>query len=179
MTLMTRVARLFRADLHALLDRVEEPEALLRQALREMDEALAEDRRRLQAMTRDQARLATREAESASTLARLDGELDLCFGAGNDELARTLVKRKLEAQRLAQLLARRRSTLDDARGALRDAVDEQQARLEALRQKADLLTEERARADDEPWPAEPDAAIRDADVEVAWLRERQQRRATP
>ena len=47
MALITRVGRLFRADLHAVLDRVEEPEVLLRQAIREMEEELAEDRQRL------------------------------------------------------------------------------------------------------------------------------------
>ena len=47
MALITRVGRLFRADLHAVLDRVEEPEVLLRQAIREMEEELAEERQRL------------------------------------------------------------------------------------------------------------------------------------
>ena len=41
MPLVDRVARLFRADLHAVMDRIEEPDVLLRQALREMEEELA------------------------------------------------------------------------------------------------------------------------------------------
>ena len=47
MTLINRVSRLFRADLHAVLDRVEEPDLLLHQAVREMEDDLAADRRRL------------------------------------------------------------------------------------------------------------------------------------
>ena len=47
MALMTRVARLFRADLHAVLDRIEEPEVLLRQALREMEDGVNGERRAL------------------------------------------------------------------------------------------------------------------------------------
>ena len=34
MPLINRVSRLFRADLHAVLDRIEEPDVLLRQAAR-------------------------------------------------------------------------------------------------------------------------------------------------
>ena len=43
MALITRVSRLFQADLHAVLDRIEEPEVLLKQAVREMEEELARD----------------------------------------------------------------------------------------------------------------------------------------
>jgi len=46
MLLISRISRLFRADLHAVLDRIEEPEALLRQAIREMEELLAQDEQR-------------------------------------------------------------------------------------------------------------------------------------
>ena len=46
MALITRVSRLFQADFHAVLDRIEEPEVLLRQAVREMEEELARDEQR-------------------------------------------------------------------------------------------------------------------------------------
>ena len=38
MALINRMSRLFTADVHAVLDRIEEPEALLKQAIREMEE---------------------------------------------------------------------------------------------------------------------------------------------
>ena len=41
MALIKRLSRLFAADLHAVLDQIEEPEALLKQAVREMEEELA------------------------------------------------------------------------------------------------------------------------------------------
>jgi phage shock protein A len=40
MALINRVARLFRADFHAVLDQIEEPELMLRQAIRDMAEEL-------------------------------------------------------------------------------------------------------------------------------------------
>ncbi|ETW92791.1 MAG: hypothetical protein ETSY1_42105 [Candidatus Entotheonella factor] len=36
MTLMMRITRLFKADMHGLLDLLEEPEAVLKQAIRDM-----------------------------------------------------------------------------------------------------------------------------------------------
>ena len=41
MELINRIARLFKADFHAVLDQIEEPEALLRQAIRDMEDELA------------------------------------------------------------------------------------------------------------------------------------------
>ena len=60
MTLIARVSRLFRADLHAVLDRVEEPDLVLRQAVREMEEDLARDGRRADALDLRQRRLLAR-----------------------------------------------------------------------------------------------------------------------
>ena len=45
MALITRFSRLFRADLHAVLDRIEEPDVILRQAVREMEEVPLQTRR--------------------------------------------------------------------------------------------------------------------------------------
>ena len=37
MALINRLSRLFKADFHAVLDQIEEPELLLKQAIREME----------------------------------------------------------------------------------------------------------------------------------------------
>ncbi len=175
MALITRLTRLFRADLHAVLDRMEEPDLLLKQALREMEEALASDERRLRASTRERDQLLARTADLDRSLDSMAGELDLCFAAGKDDLARALVRRRLEAERLRALLQRKRQDLDAELAALQERVRENRVRLEAVRQKAELLAEEDARPPHEGWPA-PDLTVGDADVEVAFLREQQKRR---
>ena len=48
MALVTRLSRLFQADFHAVLDRIEEPDLQLRQAVREMQFALDQDQQRQQ-----------------------------------------------------------------------------------------------------------------------------------
>ena len=173
MALITRVGRLFRADLHAVLDRVEEPEALLRQAIREMEEQLAEERQRLRLTRHEHGELAAREADLERRLAAIDGELDVCFESGEEGLARATTRRKLEAARLLELVARRRQTLSENARGLELRLEENQARLEGLRQKADLLGAEEPASDErEPWNVAP---VRDDELEVAFLRERQRR----
>ncbi len=175
MALITRVSRLFQADFHAVLDRIEEPEVLLRQAVREMEEELARDEQRSKMLTHEQRQIVTRETELKQSLHDIDEELDTCFAAGNDELARACIRRKLEVQRFGKNLSRKRGALGEALEELDSRLRENQARLESMRQKAELLAGEsdRARPGDN-WSM-PDITVRDEDVEVAFLREKQHR----
>jgi len=176
MALITRVSRLFQADFHAVLDRIEEPEVLLRQAVREMEEDLASDEQRSRILQQEQGQLTARETDLEQTLHEIEEQLDVCFDSGNDDLARACIKRKLETQRFCKNLSRKRQALQEALDDLDTRLRENRARLESMRQKAELLAEENARAR----PADncnlPDIAVRDEDVEVAFLREKQHRR---
>ena len=176
MALITRVSRLFQADFHAVLDRIEEPEVLLRQAVREMEEDLASDDQRSRILQQEQGQLTARETDLEQTLHEIEEQLDVCFDSGNDDLARACIKRKLETQRFCKNLSRKRQALQEALDDLDTRLRENRARLESMRQKAELLAEENARAR----PADncnlPDIAVRDQDVEVAFLREKQHRR---
>ena len=96
MALMTRMTRLFRADAHAVLDRLEEPVALLRQAVREMEAALEADEHARRQLDRQHSQVLARQAELARGIENTNQELDVCFEAGNEKLARTLLRRRLE-----------------------------------------------------------------------------------
>ena len=63
MALITRLTRLFRADVHAVLDRIEEPDVLLRQAVRDMEEECGRDAQRVALLGREQELLAARAAD--------------------------------------------------------------------------------------------------------------------
>ena len=176
MALITRVSRLFQADFHAVLDRIEEPEVLLRQAVREMEEELARDEQRNKVLQYEQGQLTARETEFKQSLHDIEEELDVCFESGNDDLARAWIRRKLEAQRFCKGLSRKRGALQETLAELNTRLQENQARLESMRQKAELLAAESVRARPADNWTIPDITVRDEDVEVAFLREQQQRR---
>jgi phage shock protein A len=175
MALITRVARLFRADFHAVLDRLEEPDVLLRQAIREMEEALVRDEQRVRMLDHEQGQLLARTRDLGQSLHDIEDELNICFTAGQEDLARALIRRKLEAQRLSKHLSRRRETLQDTLSGLKARLEEHRSQLDSMRQKAELLAEDR----DADYPPDsgngPDSAVRDEDVDIAFLREKQKR----
>jgi phage shock protein A len=175
MALITRVARLFRADLHAVLDRIEEPDILLRQAVRDMEEQLAGDQQRLRLLNHEQEQIESRARELDPTLHDIEEQLQVCFDAGKDDLARALIRRRLETQRYSKHLQRRHAVLQDTRTALTARVNEQHAQLEAMRQKAELLTEDAASERPGDICDSREFGVRDEDVEVAFVQEKQRR----
>jgi phage shock protein A len=169
--LINRLSRLFTADVHAVLDRIEEPDVLLKHAVREMEEELARSELAVRTLTHEHGALGERQRKTQAALAELGEQLDVCFASGNDDLARKVLKRKLETERLERHVAERRLALDKELAALRNELDEQREQLDVMRQKAELLTTTGAGDD---W-SKAELAVGDAEVEVALLRERQKR----
>ncbi len=179
MALITRVSRLFRADVNAVLDRMEEPELLLKQAVREMEDELDRDQQRAKLLALESKQIASRRNDLAQRLGETEEEMDLCFASDNEALARALLKRKLEAERFAQFLGHRQQELQAAAEELKKRIDENRSRLESMRQKASLLAAQEPTAEGaSDWTDVEFArqfSVSDEDVEVAFLRERQRR----
>ena len=178
MALITRVSRLFQADLHAVLDRIEEPEILLRQALREMEDAHALDQQRARLARHERAQLIARGAELSQSLRETDDQLDVCFEQAKEDLARTLVKRKLETERAAKTVERKREALESSLSELEARLGENQSKLEAMRQKIELIAQTNDPGEPESVWAEPESPVRDDEIEVAFLQERGKRKGS-
>ena len=174
MALINRMSRLFTADVHAVLDRIEEPDVLLKHAIREMDEELARSEQRARQLEHERETLADRQRKIQAALVELAAQLDVCFANGNDELARKVVKRKLETEKLGQHVAERSASLAKELAALHALVDQQRERLDVLRQKAELLAAAPTGGGDE-W-GRAGFTVSEDEVEVALLRERQARK---
>jgi phage shock protein A len=165
--------------MHAVLDRMEEPELLLKQAIREMEEALDQDERQSKLFALEAKQIASRQKHLSQRLHEADHELDLCFDNGNETLARSLLKRKLEAIRFLHFLDEKQSELQANAGTLNQHIEQNRAELEHLRQKAALLSPQTPSEEAAPGWHEPEFIHRfkvsEEEVELALLRERQQR----
>lgn len=182
MALITRVTRLFRSDLHAVLDNIEEPQVLLKQAVREMEASIDEDEQRFKLLTHEHNQLTAHQTELEYSFAQLEEELDICFDSDKEDLARGLIKRKLETQRRAKAIDRKLSTLNNTLADLKTRIEENREQLTSMQQKADILAEHNTSNTATECHAEAwdniDVAISNEDVEVAFLREQQKRVAS-
>lgn len=182
MALVNRISRLFTADMHAVLDRIEEPELLLRQAIREMEEELGRSERALAQLAHERDRLTRRQAQLRSALPDLDEQINVCFDTGQEQLARKIIKRKLEAERMTGHLKDRCETVETALIEGREKMKEQREQLESTKQKAELLTERAREHAAGEYAADSlfdgvALSISDDEVEAAFLREQARRKS--
>jgi len=173
MALVTRLTRLFQADFHAVLDRIEEPDLQLKQAVREMQLALDQDRQSQRLLQHEAAQLAKAVSNMATSIAALDEELDICLAAKKDDLARDLVRRKLGVERQLQAAGEQSARIELQQHNLERQIDEQSQQLDSMKQKLELLVSN----SDDPFGATPAQgdAIRSEEVEIALLREKERR----
>lgn len=184
MALINRISRLFKADFHAVLDQIEEPEQLLKQAIRDMEDDLANSEQRSALCVHEQEILAVRKGELESAIADIDTQLDLCFESGKDNLARNQIRKKLEAERLLKRLSAKHAANEKHLCEQKKLIDENQATLESLRQKSELFARRTpvhsgtgAEFDDIAWMTR-EMTVDDDEIEIAYLREKNQRKAS-
>ncbi len=171
MALITRVTQLFTADVHAVLDRIEEPEVVLKQAIREMAEEVAGGEQRLRWLAAEQQQLEQSLNGSDDAIAALDSELDLCFEAGEEDLARSLVKRKLVAEQQHKQVSQQLDVIQRDHDVLEATLAEQGQQLADMQQKADLLIDTPSVG----YAAMSDPGISQDAVDVAFLKEKRLR----
>jgi phage shock protein A len=176
MTLITRITRLFKADIHGILDTLEEPAAVLRQAVRDMEEEIGRGETKLQriATQRKRCRAAIDSAERIA--AELNERLDICFDEDKEDLARAIVRRKLEQERLRSTRLEADRTLEQEHAFLAKALDEQREKLSSVREKWELLKDSRGAKESSFEQSTACSRVADDEVEAAFLSERRKRR---
>lgn len=180
MALINRVSQLFKADFNAVLDHIEEPEQLLKQAVRDMEDELTTSENRIATCAQEQESLLARKRELEESVGELAEKLDLCFESGKDDLARGVIRRKLESERLIQRLSTRLDANEAFLERERKFLAENRTTLEGLRQKAELFVSAPGREDhisggDEFSRRSSEMTVGDDEIEIALLREKSAR----
>lgn len=139
MAIANRITRLFRADVHAVLDIIEEPEAILKQAIREMQEALDLKRARLARDQKTSNALDGTQSYLKEQLSKVQKDLKLCLKEGNEELARKIVGRKLAYEKHVSAVEQRISCLEKAIEQQTREIELQQGQLESIVEKAKMF----------------------------------------
>jgi len=173
MALVNRLSRLFQADFHAVLDRIEEPDIQLKQAVREMQLALDQDEQRLNLLQHENEQLNKAGIAASEALQAFDEELDICLAAEKEDLARDLIRRKLTSEKQLLSVKQQVETIAAQMKRLDKQIDEQHQQLTSMKQKLELLV------DDENCGVVGQFShsdnIRNEEIEIALLREKQRR----
>jgi len=136
MAIVRRLSRLCRADLHGVLDQLEDKELLLKQVLRDMEAELARKETRIRRMhaSREQAR---RDLElQGKEQNKLEQDLSVAVEKNRDDISRFLIRKLKAVDRHREALRAQVESLQEEIAALQGTVTEQRLQVEQLKLRA-------------------------------------------
>lgn len=151
MAIMTRLLRLWKADMHGVMDQLEDKALLLKQCLREMENSLRQKQARLEQLRRNLEQLANHQVQRVQEQERLDADIALALRKEKDEIARLLIRKRMLLAATGANLEGQRRHLEEESQRLAQTVAEQQGQYEQLKIKAAAhCRQAEQRAMDEP-----------------------------
>src|SRR5262245_25514815 len=145
MNLLKRMSGLLTANLNDLIDQCEDPEKMLRQAVRDMETALGQLMDGAARVIAHHKLLSRQLNEQNEAVARCAKLAEGAVGRGDDELARGELLRKAEHHRLAGALSRQVTSASALGQRLRRQVTAMRIRLaEARRKLVEISARDRA-----------------------------------
>ena len=178
MTLIARISRLFTADIHGILDSLEDPEVILKQAVREMESEIEQSTVRLKDLNKQQEQYLSAGARHHTKLEQLDQQLDLAFADNNEHLSKSLISKKLNFKQQLELIESQRQAIDDEKSEMTTKIEEHKEKLKSILDKLALFGDDNSRVRFDPFSDNDSAfngAITQEEIELAYLQEKQRR----
>lgn len=140
MSLFRRLTDVVNANLHALLDKSEEPEKLLRLMIEEMEEVQVEMRSQAARLIAEGKQLERHRSALERQVAEWGAKAELALTKGREDLARAALAEKLAEQERLKALADEQVRLGEMQAQLRSDSERLAAKLAEAREKQKLLT---------------------------------------
>jgi len=132
MGIMTRLTRICKADLHGVMDQIEDKDLVLKQCLREMETSLAQKQEQLARMTASAAQVKDSTLKLQHERETIEQDIQVALEKEKDAIARMLI-RKLKA------VEQQRDALNEHGRKLERDIAGMQTVLEAQRQEYERI----------------------------------------
>ncbi len=176
MTIFNRMGRLLKADMNGILDHIEEPEIMLKQAVRDMEAEIAREeaeRKQLQAEAKNYERKAE---QLQKKILEAEHSVEESLKHEKEDMARAFVKRKLEFERLQKVTKQRQEKGVLQEQEITQRLIERKDQLSIVKQKMEVfLIEKKTISDLEvncQSGMDSDLLVTEDDIEIAMLQYR-------
>ena len=145
MGVFKRISDIISANLNDLTDGFEDPERMLKQAVREMEETIADVTSQTAKAMANETTLSRELERNENQQQQWQGRAEKAVAEGNDDLARKALARKSEHEKLVNALAEQLKAAKEASASLRCQLAAMKAKLaEGKRNLATLSARKRA-----------------------------------
>lgn len=139
MSVMKRVTDILSANLNELIERYEDPELLLRQAVREMEEAIRGALTNASQVVAHEKILTRHLSEEEAAIERYQKAAETAAGLNDDHRALALLRQKREHRMAASSLAKQLAEVTEAAQVLRAQIESMRRRVENAKCKLTVL----------------------------------------
>jgi len=146
MGILSRMKTIFKSEVNASLDSVEDTEKMLNQTVLDMQEQLAKAKQQVAIAIADEKRLERQYNENQMQAEQWMDKAKLAVQKSNDELAKAALGRKVEYESLATEYKKQWESQKAAVEKLKDSLRELERKVDEARRQKDLLVARNKRA---------------------------------
>jgi phage shock protein A len=139
MPLLKRISQLVAANINHLLDQAEDPELMVKQLIRDMEESIVEVRRETVRAVARQKQLEKQIAAASELNGDLEEKAKLALAKGDEALARQVVAKKLQTARTRESLEKEQHDASELAVQLKSDLSRLEDQVQVARRKRDEL----------------------------------------
>lgn len=147
MSFFNRVRDLVSANMNAMLDRAEDPEKMVNEYIRQLNENLYEAKTRVAAAMADETKLHNKMVQFQAESDQWQSKAEAALRASDEDLAKQALARKLQSQKLADSYKQQYESQDQQVEELQDSLVKLEARIAEAKSRRDLIVAKRNRAE--------------------------------
>lgn len=171
MKILNRITRLFKADMHGILDALEQPEIILKQAVRDMQAEIDAATTNIATFAKQQEQHEQTRQNLNSYIEELQQQIQFCLTDNKETLSKSVIRKKLQAELSLKQITEQLAIINANQQQKITETAERSEKLQAIRDKLALFTQ--ATELNKPSYAELNPNISEDDVELAFLYEQQ------
>jgi phage shock protein A len=137
--ILDRMSRLIRANVNDLIDRAEDPEKMLNELLREMDTNIRDARVQVANMIAQEKEIEADLHQAQRDSREWNRRAELAVQSGKEDLAREALRRKRDADSIANVYAHQLVTQQETVGKLRQQLTVLEAKYQEAESKRSIL----------------------------------------
>lgn len=136
MGILSRMLRLCKADVHGVMDQLEDKGLLLKQALREMEASLKAKENRLAQISGHCRQIERDLSLRREEVRKLEKDLDLAVSKEKDDIARMLIRKRRVLQNSCDQLTRQMASLTEEQDTVAGILNRQRLQYDQMKIKA-------------------------------------------
>ena len=172
MSILTRISRLFKADIHGILDNLEEPELILQQSVRDMQNEIDKAEIDITELDKQQVKQEQRQQSLKVHIEELQNQLQFCLQENNEPLGKSVIRKKLQADLSYNKISGNLANTKEEKQLKVSETEERKEKLQGIREKLALFCEKTELKESSLSTCLNDNITQD-DIELAFLHEKQ------